>query len=69
MTPKTYQAAVYVRRIATDLICPEDEDPTCVRQLQMIQEYLEKKRMWNMRQHFPMDTSRKIKQRSMHCSA
>lgn len=43
MTPKTYQAAVYVRRIATDLICPEDEDPTCVRQLQMIQEYLEKK--------------------------
>lgn len=43
MTQKLYRAAVYVRRIAIDLTCPEDEDLTCVRQLQIIQEYLAKK--------------------------
>ena len=43
MTQKLYRAAVYVRRLAIDLTCPEDEDLTCVRQLQIIQEYLAKK--------------------------
>ncbi|MCD8232350.1 MAG: recombinase family protein [Clostridiales bacterium] len=38
---KTYQAASYARRIFSDLVCPEDDDVTTLKQLEAIRGYLE----------------------------
>lgn len=43
MNTKTYQAAVYVRRIFKDLLCPDDKDLSSVEQLSIISDYLEQK--------------------------
>ena len=43
MTTKKYQAAVYVRRIFKDLLCPDDTDLSSVEQLSIINNYLKQK--------------------------
>ena len=43
MTDHTFQAAVYVRRMFSDLLCPDDKELTSVEQLDEIRKYLEGK--------------------------
>lgn len=43
MTTKVYQAAVYVRRIFKDLLCPDEKDLSSLEQLSVITKYLEQK--------------------------
>lgn len=43
MNTKPYQAAVYVRRIFKDLLCPDDTDLSSIEQLSIISSYLEQK--------------------------
>lgn len=43
MSTKIYQAAVYVRRIFKDLLCPDDTDLSSLEQLSIISQYLSQK--------------------------
>lgn len=43
MTDHTFQAAVYVRRMFSDLLCPDDKELTSVEQLDEIRKHLEGK--------------------------